>query len=68
MEHVLQLVVPHLHLPVCVTYFWTHCSTPKPSHSLLPCVLLGLVYGELCRRKAMFGGKENQLCVDLGSV
>ncbi|MCJ8746532.1 hypothetical protein PDJAM_G00142970 [Pangasius djambal] len=53
MEHVLQLVVPHLHLPVCVTYFWAHSSTPKPSHSLLQCVALGLVYGELCRRKAM---------------
>lgn len=65
MENVLQLVVPHLHLPVCVTYFWVHSSTPRPSHSLLQCVLLGLVYGELCRCKAMVGGKDSHLNIAL---
>lgn len=60
-ENVLQLVVPQLHLPVCVTYYWVHSSTPRPSHSLLQCVLLGLVYGELCRCKAMAGGKARHL-------
>lgn len=68
MEHVLQFVEPHLHLPVCVTHFWMHSSTPKPSQSLLQCVLLGLVYGELCRRNAVFGGKESHLCVDFDSL
>ncbi|XP_058233393.1 protein asteroid homolog 1-like isoform X1 [Hemibagrus wyckioides] len=54
MEQVLQPVEPHLHLPVCVTYFWVHSSKPKPSPSLLQCVLLGLVYGEVCRCRSMF--------------
>lgn len=61
MEQVLQPVEPHLHLPVCVTYFWVHSSKPKPSPSLLQCVLLGLVYGEVCRCRSMFGGKESYL-------
>lgn len=68
MENVLQLVVPHLYLPVCVTYFWVHYSAPRPSHSLLQCVLLGLVYGELCRRKAIAGGKESHLYEDVHPV
>ncbi|KAK2836744.1 hypothetical protein Q7C36_014613 [Tachysurus vachellii] len=55
MEQVLQHVEPHLHLPLCVTYFWVHSSKPKPSHSLLQCMLLGLVYGELCRNRSKFG-------------
>ncbi|KAK3532654.1 hypothetical protein QTP86_027453 [Hemibagrus guttatus] len=55
MEQVLQPVEPHLHLPVCVTYFWVHSSKPKPSPSFLQCVLLGLVYGEVCRRMSKFG-------------
>ncbi|KAI5091130.1 protein asteroid homolog 1 [Silurus meridionalis] len=55
MDHVLQLVEPHLHLPVCVTHFWMCSSTPKPSPSLLQGVLLGVVYGELCRRLASPG-------------
>ncbi|KAF5908102.1 protein asteroid 1, partial [Clarias magur] len=55
MEHVLQPVDPHLHLPVCVTHFWMRSSTRKPSRPLLQSVLLGLVYGDLCRRMAVFG-------------
>lgn len=68
MENVLQLVVPHLHLPVCVTYFWVHSSKPRPSHSLVQCVVLGLVYGELSRRKAIVGGKESHLYEDVHTV
>ncbi|XP_072532596.1 single-strand DNA endonuclease ASTE1 [Salminus brasiliensis] len=55
MECVLQPLPPHLRLPVCVTYFWTKSSRPKPSPSLLQALLLGLVYGELCRRRDQIG-------------
>ncbi|XP_062846267.1 protein asteroid homolog 1 [Trichomycterus rosablanca] len=55
MEHVLEPLPPHLCLPVCVTYFWVHSCKPKPSHTTLQTLLLGLVYGELCRRWAMPG-------------
>ncbi|KAI4899848.1 hypothetical protein NFI96_016899, partial [Prochilodus magdalenae] len=55
MEYVLQPLPPHLCLPLCVTHFWKNSSKPKPSPSLLQSLLLGLVYGELCRRRALTG-------------
>ncbi|XP_017549318.1 protein asteroid homolog 1 isoform X4 [Pygocentrus nattereri] len=65
MEYVLQSLPPHLCLPVCVTYFWMNSSKPKPSPSLLKGLLLGLVYGELCRRRAMAG---DPLCSSAGTA
>ncbi|KAL6457368.1 hypothetical protein MHYP_G00343310 [Metynnis hypsauchen] len=65
MEYVLQSLPPHLCLPVCVTYFWMNSSKPKPSPSLLKSLLLGLVYGELCRRRAMAG---DPLCSCAGTA
>lgn len=68
MEQVLQPVEAHFHLPVCVTYFWVNCSKPKPNPLVLQSVLLGLVYGELCRRKARSGGEDSHLYIDLKLV
>uniref|UniRef100_A0A8C2JED5 Asteroid homolog 1 n=1 Tax=Cyprinus carpio TaxID=7962 RepID=A0A8C2JED5_CYPCA len=64
MDSVLQPLPPHLCLPVCVTYFWMNNCKPKPSHPLLQALLLGLVYGELCWRRAhpndpLFGSKAS---------
>lgn len=58
MEHLLQPLPPHLHLLVCVTLFWVRMSKPKPSHTTLQALMIGLVYGELCRRSTMTGGKK----------
>ncbi|XP_076865607.1 single-strand DNA endonuclease ASTE1 isoform X2 [Brachyhypopomus gauderio] len=55
MEHVLQPVPLHLRLAVCVTCFWVKSSTPRPSSSVLRCLLLGLVCGEFRRRVAQPG-------------
>ncbi|XP_070977391.1 single-strand DNA endonuclease ASTE1-like [Oncorhynchus clarkii lewisi] len=42
---------PHLGLPVAVTYYWLRHAHPRPDHPLLQALLLGLVYGELCRQR-----------------
>uniref|UniRef100_A0A674C742 Protein asteroid homolog 1-like n=1 Tax=Salmo trutta TaxID=8032 RepID=A0A674C742_SALTR len=41
----------HLELPVAVTYYWLRHAHPQPDHPLLQALLLGLVYGELCRQR-----------------
>ncbi|XP_006635663.2 single-strand DNA endonuclease ASTE1 [Lepisosteus oculatus] len=46
---VLQAVPPHLSLPVSVTCYWLTHSKPRPEQQHLQALLLGLVYGELCR-------------------
>uniref|UniRef100_A0A8B9J6E7 Asteroid homolog 1 n=1 Tax=Astyanax mexicanus TaxID=7994 RepID=A0A8B9J6E7_ASTMX len=65
MECVLQPLPPHLRLPVCVTCFWTKSSKPKPSASLLQALLLGLVYGELSRRRTL---ARDPLCSCAGTA
>ncbi|XP_030645427.1 protein asteroid homolog 1 [Chanos chanos] len=52
-DSVLQGVPVHLCLPVCVTCFWMSAAKPKPSASLLHALLLGFVYGELCRCRSL---------------
>ncbi|CAB1321245.1 unnamed protein product [Coregonus sp. 'balchen'] len=42
---------PHLELPVAVTCYWLRHVYPRPDHLLLQALLLGLVYGELCRQR-----------------
>ncbi|XP_029604655.1 protein asteroid homolog 1-like [Salmo trutta] len=41
----------HLGLPVAVTYYWLRHAHLQPDHRLLQALLLGLVYGELCRQR-----------------
>uniref|UniRef100_A0A4W5K7N3 Asteroid homolog 1 n=1 Tax=Hucho hucho TaxID=62062 RepID=A0A4W5K7N3_9TELE len=41
---------PHLELPVAVTRYWLRHARPRPDLLLLKALLLGLVYGELCRK------------------
>ncbi|KAG9355707.1 hypothetical protein JZ751_000545 [Albula glossodonta] len=51
-ESIAMAVLPHLSLPVCVTCYWlTHCK-PKPDLQMLQALLLGIVYGELCRLRS----------------
>ncbi|XP_030643250.1 single-strand DNA endonuclease ASTE1 [Chanos chanos] len=45
----LTIVPPHLQLPVCVTCYWLVNSKPEPHQEHLWALLLGMVYGELCR-------------------
>ncbi|CAB1321273.1 unnamed protein product [Coregonus sp. 'balchen'] len=42
---------PHLELPVAVTCYWLRRAHPRPDLPLLQALLLGLVYGELCRQR-----------------
>ncbi|XP_066529593.1 protein asteroid homolog 1 [Hoplias malabaricus] len=65
MEFVLQPLPPHLCLPVCVTHFWMNSSKPKPRPSVLQGLLLGLVYGELCRLRLSTG---DPLCSCAGTA
>ncbi|XP_010878845.3 protein asteroid homolog 1-like isoform X1 [Esox lucius] len=51
-------VPPHLGLPVAVTCYWLRCAQPRPDKPLLQALLLGLVYGELCRRSKSQGAEE----------
>ncbi|XP_070297449.1 single-strand DNA endonuclease ASTE1-like [Salvelinus sp. IW2-2015] len=44
-------VPSHLGLPVAVTYYWLRHAHPRPDLPLLQALLLGLVYGELCRQR-----------------
>ncbi|KAG7458052.1 hypothetical protein MATL_G00233750 [Megalops atlanticus] len=48
-ESVPRAAPPHLSLPVCVTCFWLSSCKPKPAPQLLQALLLGIVFGELCR-------------------
>uniref|UniRef100_A0A8C7S6V4 XPG N-terminal domain-containing protein n=1 Tax=Oncorhynchus mykiss TaxID=8022 RepID=A0A8C7S6V4_ONCMY len=51
----------HLGLPVAVTYYWLRHAHPRPDLPLLQALLLGLVYGELCRqRKSQRGFIEEE--------
>ncbi|XP_061111894.1 protein asteroid homolog 1-like [Conger conger] len=49
---------PHLNLPVCVTCYWLSSSKPKPNLQMVQALLLGIVYGELCR---LGGSQRDQL-------
>ncbi|XP_046885337.1 protein asteroid homolog 1-like [Hypomesus transpacificus] len=49
-------IPPHLHLPVSVTCYWVTHAAPPPDLPLLQALLLGMVYGELCRQKKKRGG------------
>uniref|UniRef100_A0A8C7NBT4 Asteroid homolog 1 n=1 Tax=Oncorhynchus kisutch TaxID=8019 RepID=A0A8C7NBT4_ONCKI len=42
---------PQLGLPVAVTYYWLRHAHPRPDRPLLQALLLGLVFGELCRQR-----------------
>ncbi|XP_067093316.1 single-strand DNA endonuclease ASTE1-like [Osmerus mordax] len=44
-------IPPHLRLPVSVTCYWMRHADPPPDLPLLQALLLGMVYGELCRQK-----------------
>uniref|UniRef100_A0A8C7L8F2 Asteroid homolog 1 n=1 Tax=Oncorhynchus kisutch TaxID=8019 RepID=A0A8C7L8F2_ONCKI len=44
---------PQLGLPVAVTYYWLRHAHPRPDRPLLQALLLGLVFGELCRQRKM---------------
>ncbi|KAJ8273164.1 hypothetical protein GJAV_G00098270 [Gymnothorax javanicus] len=48
-ESIATTVPPHLMLPVCVTCYWLSNSKPKPDLPMVQALLLGVVYGELCR-------------------
>ncbi|XP_038838756.1 protein asteroid homolog 1-like [Salvelinus namaycush] len=50
-QSTLNGVPPHLGLPVAVTYYWRRHAHPQPDLPLLQALLLGLVYGELCRQR-----------------
>ncbi|XP_041709834.1 protein asteroid homolog 1-like [Coregonus clupeaformis] len=41
----------HLRLCVAVTCYWLRRARPRPDRPLLQALLLGLVYGELCRQR-----------------
>ncbi|KAM9403925.1 single-strand DNA endonuclease ASTE1-like [Salvelinus alpinus] len=48
----------HLKLPVAVTCYWRRHAHPQPDLPLLQALLLGLVYGELCRQRKGEEGTE----------
>ncbi|KAJ8268287.1 hypothetical protein COCON_G00134590 [Conger conger] len=48
-EFIATALPPHLSLPVCVTCYWITSSEPKPNLQMVQALLLGIVYGELCR-------------------
>ncbi|KAK6326965.1 hypothetical protein J4Q44_G00026100 [Coregonus suidteri] len=50
-QSTLSGVPPHLRLPVAVTCYWLRHAHPRPELPLLQALLLGLVYGELCRQR-----------------
>uniref|UniRef100_A0A8C7NBU2 Asteroid homolog 1 n=1 Tax=Oncorhynchus kisutch TaxID=8019 RepID=A0A8C7NBU2_ONCKI len=50
-QSTLNGVPPHLGLPVAVTYYWQRHAHPRPDRPLLQALLLGLVFGELCRQR-----------------
>ncbi|XP_031673661.1 protein asteroid homolog 1-like [Oncorhynchus kisutch] len=56
---------PQLGLPVAVTYYWLRHAHPRPDRPLLQALLLGLVFGELCRqRKSQRGFIEEGLVLE----
>lgn len=59
-QSTLNGIPPHLRLPVAVTYYWLRHAHLRPDHPFLQALLLGLVYGELCRqRKSQTGMDQN---------
>ncbi|XP_045552563.1 protein asteroid homolog 1-like [Salmo salar] len=50
-QSTLNGIPPHLGLPVAVTYYWLRHAHLRPDHPFLQALLLGLVYGELCRQR-----------------
>ncbi|XP_029604664.1 protein asteroid homolog 1 [Salmo trutta] len=50
-QSTLNGVPRHLELPVAVTCYWLRHAHLQPDHPLLQALLLGLVYGELCRQR-----------------
>ncbi|XP_064883150.1 protein asteroid homolog 1-like [Oncorhynchus nerka] len=60
-QSTLNGVPSHLGLPVAVTYYWLRHAHPRPDLPLLQALLLGLVFGELCRqRKSQRGFIEEE--------
>ncbi|XP_045064384.1 protein asteroid homolog 1-like isoform X2 [Coregonus clupeaformis] len=65
-QSTLSGVPPHLRLPVAVTCYWLRHAHPRPELPLLQALLLGLVYGELCRqRKSQRGCTRALWCTSL---
>ncbi|XP_021475946.2 protein asteroid homolog 1 [Oncorhynchus mykiss] len=50
-QSTLSGVPPHLRLPVAVTCYWLRHAHSPPELPVLQALLLGLVYGELCRKR-----------------
>uniref|UniRef100_A0A674C721 Protein asteroid homolog 1-like n=1 Tax=Salmo trutta TaxID=8032 RepID=A0A674C721_SALTR len=50
-QSTLNGIPPHLGLPVAVTYYWLRHAHLRPDRPFLQALLLGLVYGELCRQR-----------------
>jgi hypothetical protein len=59
-QSTLNGVPPHLGLPVAVTYYWLRHARQRPDLPLLQALVLGLMFGELCRqRKSQRGMDQN---------
>ncbi|XP_035285459.1 protein asteroid homolog 1-like [Anguilla anguilla] len=69
-ESIANAVLPHLSLPVCVTCYWLNCSEPKPDLHIVQALLLGIVYGELCRTQGPEAGDPDlqAVCDRLGRL
>ncbi|KAJ8395207.1 hypothetical protein AAFF_G00034090 [Aldrovandia affinis] len=73
-ESIATAVPPHLSLPVCVTCYWLTSSKPKPDLHMLQALLLGMVYGEMCRLRVSQRGPAagyqglRALCERLGRL
>lgn len=60
-QSTLKGLPPHLGLPVAVTYYWLRHAHPRPDLPLLQALLLGLVFGELCRQRKSQRGMDQSM-------
>eukprot|EP00063_Salmo_salar_P031484 XP_014006319.1 PREDICTED: protein asteroid homolog 1-like [Salmo salar] len=68
-QSTLSGVPPHLHIPVAVTCYWLRHAHPLPDQPPLQALLLGLVYGELCRQgKSQIGFMEGPVLERLRGI
>ncbi|XP_018597193.1 protein asteroid homolog 1 isoform X1 [Scleropages formosus] len=66
-ESLLHTIPLSLQLPLCVTCHWMSNCSPRPSMTHVQALLLGMVYGEICRQRAVHRGPA-EACPALTSI
>lgn len=65
---VVEFAPPSLALPACVTVYWLRSCGPRITLQHLQALVLGMVYGEVCRLKVSQRGDAAVIAVGISTT